>query len=70
MAFSAQTDHGQNERKDAVLCEIGKETSRDKTKVCTCSVDFNLCSWEAVFPCKLRGRDCTIIVRCFSIQKL
>nr|XP_058960083.1 vacuolar protein sorting-associated protein VTA1 homolog [Pocillopora verrucosa] len=32
MAFSAQTDHGQNEHKDAVLCEIGKETSKDNTK--------------------------------------
>ncbi|KAJ7381305.1 hypothetical protein OS493_001426 [Desmophyllum pertusum] len=32
MAFSAQTDNGQNERKNAVLCEIGKETSKDKSK--------------------------------------
>lgn len=37
MAFSAQTDLGQNERKDAVLCEIGKETSKDKGKVCAYS---------------------------------
>ena len=40
MAFSAQIDHGQNERKDAVLCEISNETSKDKGKVCACSVTF------------------------------
>ena len=33
MAFSAQTDHGQCERKDAVLCGIGQETSKRKAKV-------------------------------------
>lgn len=32
MAFSAQIDHGQNERKDVVLCEISNETSKDKGK--------------------------------------
>ena len=38
MAFSAQIDHGQNERKDTVLCEISNETSKDKGKVCACFV--------------------------------
>lgn len=42
MAFSAQTDHGQCEQKDAVLCRIGKETSKEKAKVCTNSVDFSV----------------------------
>lgn len=40
MAFSAQIDHGQNERKDAVLCEISNETSKDKGKVCANFVTF------------------------------
>lgn len=40
MAFSAQIDHGQNERKDAVLCEISNETSKDKGKVCACFATF------------------------------
>lgn len=40
MEFSAQIDHGQNERKNAVLCKISKETSKDKGKVCPCFVTF------------------------------
>ena len=40
MAFSAQIDHGQNERKDVVLCEISNETSKDKGKVCACVETF------------------------------
>lgn len=55
MAFSAQTDHGQCEQKDAVLCRIGKETSKEKAKVCTNSVDFSvalICVLYAIYVCK------------------
>lgn len=38
MAFSAQTDHGQCERKEAVLGGIYREKSRERTKVRTCYV--------------------------------
>lgn len=41
MAFSAQTDHGQCERKDTVLCGIGKEISKVKAKVRACSSTFH-----------------------------
>ena len=34
MAFSAQTDHGQNERKESVLAEIEKVSRKEKNKVC------------------------------------
>ena len=66
MAFSAQTDHGQCERKDTVLCEIGKETSKEKTKVCVYSVAFHvglICVLYAIFCIQnFRGRDCIIHV--------
>lgn len=52
MAFSAQTDHGQCEQKDAVLCRIGKETSKEKAKVCSNSVDFSV-ALIARFMCNL-----------------
>ena len=62
MAFSAQIDHGQNERKDAVLCEISNETSKDKGKVCAYFVTFYCAPISLIgklFLCaKLRGRDC------------
>ena len=73
MAFSAQTDHGQNEHKDAVLCEIGKETSKDNTKVCVSIVGFiavPLMQLEAVFLCKLRGSHCATLAKSVSIQKI
>lgn len=34
MAFSAQTDHGQNERKESVLAEIDNDSRKEKNKVC------------------------------------
>lgn len=52
MAFSAQIDHGQNERKDAVLCEISNETSKDKGKVCACFVAFYCAPSPSCFVCK------------------
>lgn len=65
MAFSAQTDLGQNERKDAVLCEIGKETSKDKGKVCACTIAFYsapICVIGNLFLyAKLRRRDCIFV---------
>ena len=57
MAFSAQTDHGLKERKNAVLCEIKKESSKAKTKVCPPAVNFD----AAIIVFKLPS--------CFPMQK-
>lgn len=68
MAFSAQTDHGQCERKDAVLCGIGQETSKRKAKVRFGPVTFHsalICVLHTVFVCKTCDEE-IVRVRCFS----
>lgn len=72
MAFSAQTDHGQNEHKDAVLCEIGKETSKDNTKVCVSIVGFiavPLMQLEAVFYANYEGAIVPLSLRALAYRK-
>lgn len=65
MAFSAQTDHGQCEQKDAVLCRIGKETSKEKAKVCSNSVNFSVALIRvlcAIYVCKTWGEEIELFV--------
>lgn len=55
MAFSAQTDHGQCEREDVVLNGIGKETTKEKAKVCRSCATFQgvlICVLHTVLLCK------------------
>lgn len=40
MAFSAQTEHGQSERKDVVLCGINQDTLKVKATVGFCCLIF------------------------------
>lgn len=56
MAFSAQTDHGQNERKESVLAEIEKDSRKEKNKVCLAPKTVSIFPLRIVLLSSLCGR--------------